>query len=96
METAAQTASFGRDVTVECPTCDGTGALNDGQWGADCPHCGATGLVRGTGAELDAIGRDLDATGAAWEAAGYPSEGPEVDAREAVFARLHAWNEARA
>lgn len=44
------------------------------------------------GEEIDAIGRDLDATGAAWAAAGYPSDGPTFDAREAVFARLKAWN----
>lgn len=46
----------------------------------------------GLGAELDAIMDDLDATGAAWQAAGYPFDGPEFDAREAVFARLKKWN----
>lgn len=46
------------------------------------------------GEQLDAIARDLDATGAAWQAAGYPSDGPEFEAREAVFRRLRAWNEA--
>lgn len=51
--------------------------------------------VAGTAAELDAIMADLDATGAAWEAAGYPFDGPESEAREAVFARLKAWNAAR-
>ena len=50
----------------------------------------------GTATELDAIMADLDATGAAWVAAGYPSGGPEFEAREAVFARLKVWNEARA
>lgn len=45
------------------------------------------------GEEIDAIGRDLDAATKAWVAAGYPSTGPEWDAREAVFARLHEWNE---
>jgi hypothetical protein len=51
--------------------------------------------VRGTAAELDAIMADLDATGAAWEAAGYGHGTPEDTAREAVFARLRAWNAAR-
>jgi hypothetical protein len=51
--------------------------------------------MAGTAAELDAIGRDLDATGAAWEAAGYGYDTPEYEAREAVFARLKAWNAAR-
>jgi hypothetical protein len=56
-----------------------------------------TGLeaISGTAAELDAIARDLDVTGAAWEAAGYPFDGPEAEAREAVFARLKEWNNAR-
>jgi hypothetical protein len=49
----------------------------------------------GAGAELDVIMGDLDATTAAWAAAGYPFDGPRADAREAVFARLHAWNVAR-
>ena len=52
--------------------------------------------ISGTAAELEAIMHDLDATGAAWEAAGYARPSPEDDAREAVFARLHAWNIARA
>lgn len=47
------------------------------------------------GQELDAIMVDLDATTSAWVAAGYPWDGPVVDAREAVFARLRAWNMAR-
>jgi hypothetical protein len=54
-----------------------------------------TGEVTGSAAELDAIMRDLDATGVAWEAAGYPYDGPESEAREAVFDRLRAWNGAR-
>lgn len=44
------------------------------------------------GEELDAIMRDLDATSAAWVAAGYGLVGPEHEAREAVFARLEEWN----
>ena len=44
------------------------------------------------GEELDAIMRDLDRTGAAWEAAGYGYDTPEYEAREAVFARLREWN----
>lgn len=47
------------------------------------------------GERLDAIMRDLDATTAAWVAAGYGYDTPEHEAREAVFARLKAWNEAR-
>ena len=54
-----------------------------------------TATSTGTAAELDAIIADLDATSAAWVAAGYGYDTPEHDAREAVFARLHAWNEAR-
>jgi hypothetical protein len=54
-----------------------------------------TTAVRGTADELDAIMADLDATGAAWEAAGYGYDTPEWEAREAVFARLRAWNAAR-
>lgn len=46
------------------------------------------------GEQLDAIMRDLDAAGAAWEAAGYGYGTPEDIARGAVFARLEAWNEA--
>jgi hypothetical protein len=42
--------------------------------------------------ELDAIMTDLDRTGEAWVAAGYPYEGPTFEAREAVYARLKAWN----
>ena len=42
--------------------------------------------------QLDQISRDLDSTGEAWEAAGYPYDGPEWEAREAVYARLKAWN----
>lgn len=48
------------------------------------------------GEQLDAIMRDLDATGAAWEAAGYGYGTPEDEAREAVFERLRKWNEERA
>jgi hypothetical protein len=55
----------------------------------------ATEPVTGSAAELDAIIADLDATSAAWVAAGYGYGTPEFEAREAVFARLHAWNEAR-
>lgn len=44
------------------------------------------------GEQLDAIMRDLDRTGEAWEAAGYPFDGPTADAREAVFDRLAEWN----
>lgn len=44
------------------------------------------------GEQLGAIGRDLDRTGEAWVAAGYPFEGPIFEAREAVFARLKEWN----
>ena len=40
------------------------------------------------GEQLDGIMRDLDQTGAAWKAAGYPYGGPEWEAREAVFLRL--------
>jgi hypothetical protein len=43
--------------------------------------------------QLAAISRDLDTTGAAWEAAGYPYDGPVWEAREAVFARLRQWND---
>lgn len=55
----------------------------------------ANDTMTGSGAELDAIMRDLDAAGAAWVKAGYPFGGPEFEAREAVFTRLHAWNKAR-
>jgi hypothetical protein len=48
------------------------------------------------GQQLEAIMRDLDAAGAAWAAAGYGYDTPEDEAREAVFRRLHAWNEANA
>lgn len=48
--------------------------------------------AQNAGEQLDEIGRDLDRTGAAWVAAGYPSDGPEFEAREAVFARLREWN----
>jgi hypothetical protein len=47
------------------------------------------------GEELDAIMRDMDETTAAWAAAGRRFDGPEFEAREAVFARLKAWNTAR-
>ncbi len=47
------------------------------------------------GEQLDGIMRDLEATGAAWEAAGY-GDGPECDAREAAFARLNDWNQRHA
>ena len=56
----------------------------------------ATEPVTGTAAELDAIMADLDATTKAWVAAGYGYGTPQDVAREAVFARLHAWNVARA
>lgn len=46
------------------------------------------------GEQLDEIMRDLDTTGAAWAAAGHPDNGPEFEAREAVFGRLRAWNAA--
>jgi hypothetical protein len=45
--------------------------------------------------QLAAITRDLRAATAAWVAAGSPFDGPEDDAREAVFARLRTWNEAQ-
>jgi hypothetical protein len=48
------------------------------------------------GEQLDQIMSDLDRTGEAWVAAGYPYEGPTWDAREAVFARLQEWNRAYA
>lgn len=51
--------------------------------------------AKGTADELDAIMRDLDTTTEEWAAAGHPSVGAEVDAREAVFLRLHEWNAAR-
>ena len=54
-----------------------------------------TTTTTGSAAELDAIMADLDATGAAWEAAGYGYDTPECEAREAVFARLNEWNRAR-
>jgi hypothetical protein len=44
------------------------------------------------GQQLDAIMRDLDTTTKAWAAAGYGYDTPEDEAREAVFARLKAWN----
>lgn len=51
--------------------------------------------MAGAGEQLDAIMRDLDATGAAWKAAGYVYGGPEWEAREAVFTRLREWNAER-
>lgn len=48
--------------------------------------------VTSLGEELDAIMRDLDRTTKAWAAAGYGYGTPEDDEREAVFARLKAWN----
>lgn len=51
-----------------------------------------TASERTLGEELDAISRDLDATGLAWVEVGYPDSGPEFEAREAVFARLRDWN----
>lgn len=51
--------------------------------------------VLGTAAELDAITADLDATTTAWAAAGHRLAGAEYEAREEVFRRLRAWNEAR-
>lgn len=53
------------------------------------------GNGKSAGEEIDAIMRDLDATTNAWAAAGHPWTGPEVEAREAVFGRLKAWNQAR-
>ena len=52
--------------------------------------------ILNAGEELAAILHDLDATGIAWAASGYGYGTPEDEAREAVFARLHAWNEAHA
>lgn len=46
------------------------------------------------GEQLDQIMRDLERTGEAWGASGYGYDTPEYRAREAAFARLHAWNEA--
>ena len=51
------------------------------------------GTVSTLGADLAAIMRDMDRTGEAWVAAGYPYDGPTYDAREAVYARLREWNE---
>lgn len=51
--------------------------------------------MNGTAEEFDAITRDLDATTAAWVAAGYGYDTPEDQAREAVFVRLREWNKAR-
>lgn len=51
--------------------------------------------ISGTAAELEAIMHDLDVAGATWAAAGYGYGTPEDEARESVFARLRAWNEAR-
>jgi hypothetical protein len=48
------------------------------------------------GQQLDAIMRDLDRTGEAWVAAGYPYDGPAWEAREAVYGRLREWNRANA
>lgn len=47
------------------------------------------------GQELDAIMRDMDEATAAWAKAGRRFDGPEFEAREAVFARLKAWNKKR-
>jgi hypothetical protein len=44
------------------------------------------------GQQIDKIMHDMDEASAAWVAAGYPFEGPEFEAREAVFARLRQWN----
>jgi hypothetical protein len=55
-----------------------------------------TDQAQTAGEQLDAIMRDLDATGAAWEAVGYARPSPEDDAREAVFARLREWNDRNA
>lgn len=51
-----------------------------------------TTIARTAGEQLAEIMRDLDRAGDAWEAAGYPFDGPTADAREAVFARLADWN----
>lgn len=47
------------------------------------------------GQQLDAIMQAMDEATAVWVTAGYPFDGPEADAREAVFARLRQWNEAQ-
>lgn len=44
------------------------------------------------GEQLAAIMRRLDKAGEEWELAGFPDDGPTVDARKAVFAELRAWN----
>lgn len=44
------------------------------------------------GQQLDSIMRDMDEASVAWVAAGYPFDGAEWVAREAVFGRLRAWN----
>jgi len=46
--------------------------------------------------QLTEISRDLEETGDRWVAAGYPYDGPEWDEREAVYARLKAWNKRHA
>ena len=48
------------------------------------------------GQQLDAIMDDLDTTTKAWAASGHGYDTPEAEAREAVFARLKAWNQERA
>lgn len=48
------------------------------------------------GEELAVIMRDMDATYATWQAAGYGYDTPEDQAKEAVYERLRAWSEARA
>jgi hypothetical protein len=53
-------------------------------------------LDHNLGQQLDAIMRDLDATTAAWAAAGYGYDTPEYEAREEVFRRLREWNKAAA
>lgn len=45
------------------------------------------------GEQLADISRRLTAATNAWVAAGYPDDGPVVEAREAVFADLRAFNE---
>jgi hypothetical protein len=54
----------------------------------------ATPEAPNRGQQLDPIIAELDRTGAAWVAAGYPDHGPEVEAREAAFALLREWNRA--
>lgn len=76
-----------REVCLGCLTYLRLVRLTTGMTTTDAPN---------RGQQLQAIMADLDRTGDAWVAAGYPFDGPEADAREAVFARLREWNEAQA